>query len=195
MHLTASVGWIGAVAVYLALGVAAAISEDARTARAAWIAMELTGWSVIVPLALATLLTGIVMALGTPWGLFRHYWVLIALVLTALATGVLLLRMPTLSRLADRAREADAADLGELGNDLVHPSAGLVVLLVVMVLNMYKPRGTTRYGRRKHLAAQAVEQVRCAAAAPLAPIRRGAWHLWRCCQPFHRLSARAWWRS
>jgi hypothetical protein len=89
-HLTVSVGWTGAVVAYLALGVAAATSQDAPTVRAAWIAMELTGWYVIVPLALASLLTGLVMALGTKWGLFRHYWVLFSLVLTILATVVLL---------------------------------------------------------------------------------------------------------
>jgi hypothetical protein len=66
-HLSCSLGWIGAVVAYLALGVAAATSQDAQTVRAAWIAMELTGWYVIVPLALAALVTGLVMALGTPW--------------------------------------------------------------------------------------------------------------------------------
>src|SRR5918999_1074673 len=90
-HLTVSLGWIGAVVAYLALGVSAATSRDAQTVRAAWIAMELTGWTVIVPLALAALLTGIVMALGTPWGLFRHYWVLISLGLTVFSTVILLL--------------------------------------------------------------------------------------------------------
>jgi hypothetical protein len=73
VHLTSSLGWIGAVIAYLALGVSAVTSRDAQTVRAAWIAMELTGWSVIVPLALAALLSGLVMSLGTPWGLFRHY--------------------------------------------------------------------------------------------------------------------------
>ena len=63
VHLTSSLGWIGAVVAYLALGVAAVTSQDAQTVRAAWIAMELTGWFVIVPLALAALLTGLVMAL------------------------------------------------------------------------------------------------------------------------------------
>src|ERR671910_334178 len=91
VHLTFSVGWIGAVFAYLALGISAVTSQDAQTVRAAWIAMELTGWFVIVPLALAALLTGLVMALGTPWGLFRYYWVLITLLLTILATVVLLL--------------------------------------------------------------------------------------------------------
>src|SRR5829696_1326299 len=110
-HLTFSLGWIGTVVAYLALGVAAVTSQDAQTVRAAWIAMELTGWYVIVPLALAALLTGIVMSLGTPWGLFRHYWVLITLVLTTLSTVVLLVHMPTVSALAAVARRADGADL------------------------------------------------------------------------------------
>jgi hypothetical protein len=149
VHLTCSLGWIGAVVAYLALGVAAVTSQDAQTVRAAWIAMELTGWYVIVPLALAALLTGLVMAVGSPWGLFRHYWVLISLGLTVLATVVLLLHMPTVSSVAELARAADGAHLGGFGGDLVHPGLGLVVLLVITGLNVYKPRGLTRYGWRK----------------------------------------------
>jgi hypothetical protein len=151
-HLTFSVGWIGAVVGYLALGVAAVTSQDAQTVRAAWIAMELTGWFAIVPLAIAALLTGLVMALGTKWGLFRHYWVLFSLALTIIATVVLLLHMPTVSVMADVAREADGADLGGLGGDLLHPGVGLLVLLVITGLNVYKPRGMTRYGQRKQEA-------------------------------------------
>ena len=149
VHLTSSVGWVGAAVAYLALGVAAATSQDAQMVRAAWIAMELTGWFVIVPLALAALLTGLVMSLGTPWGLFRHYWVLITLVLTIFATVVLLLHMPTVSSLADVAREADGADLAGLGGDLIHAGGGLLVLLAITALNVYKPRGMTPYGWRK----------------------------------------------
>jgi hypothetical protein len=70
-------------------------------------------------------------------------------VLTLLAVVVLLLHMPTVSSLADVAREADAADLRRLGGDLFHPGLGLAVLLVITVLNVYKPRGMTRYGWRK----------------------------------------------
>ena len=148
-HLTFSVGWIGAVLAYLALGVGAVTSQDVQTVRAAWIAMELTGWYVIVPLALASLLTGLVMALGTKWGLFRHYWVLFSFALTILATVVLLLHMPTVSLIADEAQEAEGTSLDGLGGDLLHPGVGLVVLLVVQVLNLYKPSGMTRYGWRK----------------------------------------------
>jgi hypothetical protein len=157
-HLTFSVGWIGAVVAYLALGVSAVTSHDAQLVRAAWIAMEVTGWFAIVPLALAALLTGLVMALGTPWGLFRHYWVLFTLVLTILSTVVLLLHLPTVSSLADVAREADGADLGGLGGDLFHAGGGLLVLLVITVLNVYKPRGMTPYGWRKQHEQRAASQ-------------------------------------
>jgi hypothetical protein len=148
-HLTFSVGWIGAVVAYLALSVSAITSRDALTVRAAWIAKELIGWYAIVPLALATVLTGLVIALGTKWGLFRHHWVLISFVLTIFATVVLLLRMPTVSLLAGVARKADSADLAQLEGDLLHPGVGLLVLLVIAGLNVYKPRGMTQYGWRK----------------------------------------------
>jgi len=149
VHLAFSLGWIGAVVVYLVLGVSAVTSNDAQAVRAAWIAMDLAGWSAIVPLAVGSLLTGLVMSLGTPWGLFRHYWVLITFVLTVLCTVVLLLHMPTVSALAHVAREADGAALSRLGGDLLHPGVGLLVLLVITGLNVYKPRGLTPYGWRK----------------------------------------------
>ena len=149
VHLTVSVGWIGAVLTYLALGVAAVQSVSVETVRAAWTGMELIGWYVIVPLALASLVTGLVMALGTKWGLFRHYWVLISFALTLLSTVILVLHMPDVTVLAAAAQEADGAALEALGGDLGHPTIGLVVLLVVQVLNLYKPKGVTRYGWRK----------------------------------------------
>jgi hypothetical protein len=148
-HLTCSVGWIGAVLAYLALVVAATISQGSQTLQAAWIAMELIGWYVIVPLALAALLSGLVMALGTPWGLFRHYWVVLSLVLTIFATVVLLVHMQTVSDVAGRAAATPGAAVGGLPGEFVHAGVGMLVLLVIQVLNMYKPRGTTPYGWRK----------------------------------------------
>jgi uncharacterized membrane protein len=146
-HIVSSVGWIGAVVAYLALVVAALTSEDAQRVRAAFLAMELT-YFVLVPLAFASLLTGIVQALGTMWGLFRHYWVIFKLLLTVLATFVLLLNMQTVSSLADRAAR-DSADLPGAGGQLLHAGVGLLVLLTTAILAVYKPRGMTRYGRRK----------------------------------------------
>ena len=148
VHLAVSVGWVGAVVAYLAVGVAAQTSDDVQTVRSGWIAMELIGWYAIVPLAIGSLVSGLVMALGTKWGLFRHYWVLFSLALTIFATIVLLFHMPSVSTTADFARDGRARDVVSLGGDLGHPSIGLGVLLVILVLNMYKPRGMTGYGRR-----------------------------------------------
>lgn len=90
-HVTSSVGSLGAVAVFLALAIAGLTSQDARMVRAAYLAMGMTAWYVILPLVLASLLIGLVQSLGTPWGLFRHYWVLAKLLLTVLVITVLLL--------------------------------------------------------------------------------------------------------
>lgn len=153
-HLTFSVGWIGAVVAYLALGVSAVRSQDAQTVRAAWIAMELTGWFVIIPLALASLLIGLVNALGTPWGLFRHYWVLVKFLITIPSTTFLLLHMQAISRLASVAAETTLsnADLSGLRIQVAADAgAALLVLLAATTLAVYKPHGRTPYGvRRQH---------------------------------------------
>jgi hypothetical protein len=151
VHIALSVGWIGAVAGYIALDVAAATSKDAGTLRAAYLAMGLIAWYVIVPLALASLLTGLIMSLGTKWGLFRHYWTLISLLLTLVATVVLLVETQTIGHFADIAADprTSSEDLRALGSTLVHSVGGALVLLVILFLNVYKPRGMTRYGWRK----------------------------------------------
>ncbi len=151
VHLTVSVGWIGAVAGYIALDVAAATGQDADTLRAAYLGMERIAGYVIVPLAVASLLTGLVVSLGTKWGLFRHYWVLISLVLTLVATAVLLAETRTIGHLGAVAAHPGTSgdDLRALGSTLFHSVGGAVVLVVILTLNVYKPQGMTRYGWRK----------------------------------------------
>jgi hypothetical protein len=151
VHLTLSVGWIGAVIVYLVLGVTAVRSDDVDTIRSAWTAMDVAGWYAIVPLALGSLVTGLVMALGTKWGLFRYYWVSISFFLTVFCVVVLVLHMPDVTASADLAQQSEGAALEALGGDLGHPGIGLGILLVIQVLNIYKPPGLTRHGwRRQH---------------------------------------------
>ncbi|MFN2588820.1 MAG: DUF2269 domain-containing protein [Actinomycetota bacterium] len=157
-HLAFSVGWIGGIVAYLVLGGAAILSDEAATVRAAWAAMEIVGWYAIVPLAGASLVTGIVMALGTKWGLFRHYWVVISFLITVVCVAVLVLHMPSVTSTAAAAAYARGAALDGLGGDLPHPAAGLVLLLVVLVLNVHKPRGLTRYGWRKQQTADAASR-------------------------------------
>jgi hypothetical protein len=150
VHLSCSVGWLGAVVAYLVLDLTVATSQDVPAVRSAWMAMGLVVSSAIVPLALASLVTGLVMALGTKWGLLRHWWVLISFVLTVLATLVLLSEAGVVTRSAAiAAASTSAAELRFLPPTLLHSVGGLGVLLVVQVLNIYKPHGLTPYGWRK----------------------------------------------
>ncbi len=150
-HITTSVGWLGAVVAFLAHAIAAMTSHDAQTVRAAYLMMELTGWFVLVPLSMASLVTGLVQSLGSKWGLFRHYWVLVKFLLTVVATIVLLAFMRGFSKLARLAVEPtlSGVDVGGHGgaSPVVHAGLGLLVLLAAVVLSIYKPWGKTPYGR------------------------------------------------
>ncbi len=150
-HVASSVGWLGAAAAFLALAVAGQTSRDAQMVRAAYLAAEPITWYLLVPLSLASLLTGIVQSLGTPWGLFRHYWVLFKLALTVFATVILVQYTQTVGYFAGVAAEtgSSGADPGGLASYILHSGGGLLVLLVTTVLSVYKPRGMTRYGWRK----------------------------------------------
>jgi hypothetical protein len=148
-HVVASVGWLGAIVAFLALAIVGLSSEDAQLVRGVYLVAEPLTWYVILPLALASLLTGVVQSLGSTWGLFRHYWVLFKLLIAVVATVVLLMYTQTVGFLADL---ADAgAELGELRGPtfVLHSGAALLLLLVATVLAVYKPRGLTRYGQRK----------------------------------------------
>ena len=83
VHVTSSVGLLGAIAAFLGLAIAGFASADDQTVRACYLAMQIAAKFVIVPLAFAALITGLVQSLGTAWGLFQHYWVLVKLLLTA----------------------------------------------------------------------------------------------------------------
>jgi len=152
VHITASVGWLGAVVAYLPFDVTAAASHNASMLQTAYAAMAVITTWVLVPLSIAAWGTGIILGAGTKWGLFRHYWVVISLVLTTLALVVLLVEARVISDLAATAATASEDELRAMPSTLVHSIGGLVVLLVVQVLNVVKPRGLTKYGWRMQRA-------------------------------------------
>jgi hypothetical protein len=117
--------------------------------------LELLGWYVIVPFSVVSLVTGLVQARGTQWGLLRHYWVLAKLAMNLFATAVLLLYMQTLTLLADAARALapdGAASALRTPSPMIHAAAAAALLVVALVLSVYKPRGLTGYGRREAVA-------------------------------------------
>jgi hypothetical protein len=147
-HVTASVGWLGAVVAFLALAIVGLATADAKVARAAYIALEPMTMFVIVPMSVASLLTGLVESFGTPWGLFRHYWVVAKLFLNVIATALLFLHTKPIHHMAAVAAET----LLEPGHFLklrvqllADAGAATLVLVVATVLAVYKPKGLTPY--------------------------------------------------
>ena len=151
VHVVVSVGWLGAVVAYLALAVVGLRSQDASLARACYRSMALIGPFVIIPFSLATLLTGLIEAVGTRWGMFQHWWVVAKLVLTAVATIILLRHMPAVINMALVAADATVS-LDDFRAErlqlILHSIGGVLVSLTTTVLSIYKPWGLTPFARR-----------------------------------------------
>lgn len=157
-HVTVSVGWLGAIAAFLVLAITGLTTPRAELVRGSYIAMQVITWSILIPLSAASLASGLVMSLGTTWGLFRHYWVIVKLLLTSVATGLLLLHTSPIDMAAGVAaqRSFGRGELHQLRVQLVFDaSAAIVVLLAVTALSIYKPKGVTPYGWRRQLEERA----------------------------------------
>lgn len=150
-HVTASVGWLGAAGAFLALAITALRTGGTETVRGAYLAMAVIGWYVIVPFCLAALATGLVVALATPWGLFRHYWVLLKFLITVVSTLILFGFTRTLGALGTLAADTTLG-VDQLRNldqsPALHSGGGILALLATTILAVYKPCGVTRYGLR-----------------------------------------------
>lgn len=149
-HVTFSVGWLGAVLAYLVVAIAGLTSLDAQLVRGTYVTMQLMAWFVIVPCAIAALVSGLVQSLWTEWGLFRHYWILAKFVLTTLGTVILLLHAPRVSEMAARAAESALASGDHSQQRLalvIHAAGGLTILLAATVLSIFKPWGKTAHGK------------------------------------------------
>src|SRR5919106_377133 len=151
-HVTSSVGWVGAVLVFLALATLGLTSQDERTVRGAYLVMAPAAWFVLVPLAHVSLFSGVALSLGTPWGLIRHYWVALKLVITAFSTVSLMIYMRTFRQMAGVAADP-VVELGLVQNPspLLHAILALVLLISATVLAIYKPFGMTPYGASRQI--------------------------------------------
>lgn len=150
-HVAVSVSWLGLTLGLLALGLTAFLTEDATTAQAATRAMKVFGDWLVVPVALVSLLSGLVLALGTPWGLARHRWVWTKFWLTLITAG---LSVFSLRPGIDEAAARGAADI-----DLViAPSVATATYLFVTAISVLKPWGPTRRGRRLRQARESARQ-------------------------------------
>lgn len=148
VHVTAAAGWLGLTLGLLALAFAAITTGSAATTEAAVRSMKLFADWLVLPLALLTLLSGLLLSLGTPWGLAKHRWVYTKFWLTLATTAA--------SAFALRPGINDTVATVSAGSPLTDPTdliAGPVVslsaYLFMTILSVLKPWGLTRRGRRE----------------------------------------------
>ncbi|PRX49349.1 hypothetical protein B0I33_103384 [Prauserella shujinwangii] len=152
-HVVSSVGWLGLTIGNLTLAITGLTTADPGTQRAVFVAMDVVGGTLLIPVSLTAFGTGLALSLGTRWGLLRHRWVLAKFVLTLVAVVLTPLSLlPGVRAAAEAVSAAPAGtlvDLGGTGSDLL--AAGCVsssMYLACVVLSITKPWGRTRWGRR-----------------------------------------------
>lgn len=142
VHVGTSVGLLGADAAVLTLSLAGATGADPLTVHPA---AALVATALLVPLALASLASGVLLGRLTPWGLLRHWWVALKLLLTTAGTVLALVVLtPSLDAAADAALAGVPVLPGERWALVRNSSAASVVLVTTLVLSVAKPFGRVR---------------------------------------------------
>lgn len=140
-HVIVSVGWLGVSVAKVVLGSVATTTYDPDALYASMRVVDV----VFPPTAVGAAVTGVLLSLGTKWGVLEHYWILAKLGLTVgvIATGVLLME-----RLIQQSIAATPG-LEPAQVSLVSLSVAHVLMLgAATVVSVYKPWGKTRFGRR-----------------------------------------------
>lgn len=143
-HISISVGWLGAVVVFLALAITGLNSQNTQLVRACLLAMKISAWFVILPFCLTALATGIVQAAWTKWGLFRYYWIVVKLFLTLGSTILLLLHLQPINELANAALQpafSHSENAPKIIDLIAKSGAAILVLLFITTISFYKPWG------------------------------------------------------
>ncbi|MFJ8537739.1 DUF2269 domain-containing protein [Streptomyces sp. NPDC093591] len=147
VHVVGAASWLGLTVGLLALGVTAATTGTAVTVEASVRAMKLFADWLLLPVAFLTLVSGLVLSLGTPWGLARHRWVWTKFWLTLATTTatVFALRPGVNSAVAAVTAGGPLPDAGDV---LFGPIVSLSAYVFMTVISVLKPWGLTRRGRR-----------------------------------------------
>lgn len=153
LHVISSVGWLGLNIGILTLTITGLTTSDADRQHAALQALGILGDLLLIPISLTAFVTGLLLAVGTRWGLFRHWWIVVKFVLTLIA--VVLIPVSLLPGIHDVVATVSAtepgtlADLDAAASDLL--AAGVVsttMYTVNVVLSVLKPRRRTKFGSR-----------------------------------------------
>lgn len=149
-HIASAGVWLG-IDVVMAVFIFTALFTDNPALQAlCYQALEVFAvWPLLIT-GLICLVTGIILGLGSKWGVVRYWWVVTKLVLNVILTGLVLVALrPQVAESADQARKWLAGEPANLGiGDLIYPPlVSPATLMIAMTLAVVKPWGTIRRRR------------------------------------------------
>jgi len=149
VHIVSAVGWLGVEVCVLGLTVIGLTADEPGTVRTAYDAAVLLADTFFLPATVLMLLSGLVLGLGTRWGLLRYYWVAVKL---AIGCALLVAGTYTLeAALRDTAGLSSAGALTEAdGISLVGMLSVIAAMtLFAAVLSVVKPWGRIPWRTRR----------------------------------------------
>jgi len=148
LHIISSVGWLGVILGAIALSVAGMNTDDLDRVNSLYVAMEVLATTFFLPGTLLVVITGVVLGLGTKWGLVKWWWVTVKLVvgLVLFAAGAFNMRFAVYSA-AEQAGELkpleSSVDVSLFGMLAVMAALGIFAAL----LSVLKPWGRINWRR------------------------------------------------
>jgi hypothetical protein len=149
VHIAASGAWLGLELALGALVVTALATGSPATEAACLQAIEVVAVGPMIVTGALTLVSGIVLGLGTRWGLVRYRWVAVKLVLNVVLLVLVLVALrPGAAEVADAGRVLAAGGEAEARTtDMMFPPiVSTIALSFAITLSVLKPWGRVRRG-------------------------------------------------
>lgn len=146
-HIASAGAWLGVDVTMAVLIVTAWTTDEPGTRAFSLQALELVTVWPLLACGVLCLLSGVVLGLGSKWGLVRYWWVAIKLALNLVLTALVLLTLRLeVAEQADRARRLLAGEpvTFDLSNLIYPPTVSPTLLLVAITLSVVKPWGRIR---------------------------------------------------
>ncbi|MEQ7006652.1 hypothetical protein ABN028_10630 [Actinopolymorpha sp. B17G11] len=150
IHIASAGAWIGIDVVMAVLVFTGFLTDDRDTAAIAFQALELTTVWPLLTTGLICLVSGVVLGLGTKYGLVTYWWVAIKLVLNIVLTALVLLSLRGgVADVAEYGRQlAEGSGAGSPTTDMLYPPiVSPTALMIALLLAVYKPWGLIRKRR------------------------------------------------
>ena len=148
VHIVSAGTWFGLDIAMAAIVFTALSTSDASIKALCYQALELFYWPLFAA-SVVCLVSGVLLGLGTSYGLTQYWWVAIKLVLNSLLTTLVVFALrPGVMELSEQGRQAAAGQAVTFAESsmMFPPIVSSTLLLVAFVLSVFKPWGRIRSG-------------------------------------------------